>query len=84
MNPLFAAYWDDDRRGLDSELVVLHVNKALLISSSPSLIPRDFDFVSDLVTFNTVGLNRRSSFDIVQPPRHQLLSDRMEASVSDR
>ena len=55
MNALFAAYWDDDRRGLDSELVVLHVNKALLISSGPSLIPRDFDFVSDLVTFNTVG-----------------------------
>jgi hypothetical protein len=37
------------------KLVILHLNKTLLISSSPSLIPRNVDFVSDLVAFNTVG-----------------------------
>ena len=55
MNALFATYRANDRRGLDRELVILHLNKTLLISSSPSLIPRNFDFVSDLVAFNTVG-----------------------------
>jgi hypothetical protein len=55
VNALFAADWADNRRSFDGQLIVLHLYKALLICSGPSLIPRDLDFVSDLVTLNTVG-----------------------------
>jgi hypothetical protein len=71
VNALFAADWADNRRRFDGELIVLHVHKALLISSGPRLIPREFNFVSDPVRC----LSARSSFDKAHPPQHRLLSD---------
>jgi hypothetical protein len=53
-NGFFAAYRTDDRRSFDGELIIFYFYEALLICSSPRLIPRDFNFVSNFVTFKTV------------------------------
>src|SRR6516164_4202300 len=55
VNALLPACWADDRRCFDSELIIIHLNKTLLIGSSPRLIPRHFDFVSNRVSVNAVG-----------------------------
>jgi hypothetical protein len=53
-NALFAGYRASDLWGFDREHIVLYLKKALLISSGPGLIPRNFDFVSDLVAVKTM------------------------------
>jgi hypothetical protein len=83
VNALFAAYRADDRRGFDLELIILHFNKTLLICPGPHLIPRDFNFVSDFVKHCT-RLSMRAAFDKAHLPRHRLLLDQLEPSVSDR
>jgi hypothetical protein len=55
VNAFFAADWADNWRSFDGELIIRHLEKPLLICSGPSLIPRELDFVSDLVTFSVVS-----------------------------
>jgi hypothetical protein len=49
VDALFAAYRTDDWRRLNSELIIFGLDKTRLIGSAPYLVPRDFDFVGDLV-----------------------------------
>jgi hypothetical protein len=44
-NALLAACWAHDRRGFDSELIIIPLYKPLLSDSILRLIPRDFDLV---------------------------------------
>ena len=55
IDALFAAYWTDDWRRLNSELIIFDLNKTLLIGSVPCLVLRNFDFMDDLVAINAVG-----------------------------
>ena len=55
IDALFAAYRTDDWQRLNSELIIFNLDKPLLIGSTPCLVPRDFDFVGDLVAINGMG-----------------------------
>ena len=55
IDALFAAYWADHCRCLDSESIIFDFDKTLLIGSVPCLVLRNFDFMDDLVAINAVG-----------------------------